>query len=130
MKGYWNASLLKRFPSHEAALDRIAELEALRDESVALPGSVLGLSPLQTRMVGFIALRGRVSHNQLLGFVWGGGCAGREHLQSFESASFSGPPRSGATWHHDQDRVWHRPIHGRRERWRRAVAAARGEVAS
>ena len=131
MKDYWNPSLLKRFPSHEAALDRIAELEALRDESVSLPGSVLGLSPLQTRMVGLIALRGRVSYDQLLSFVWGADAPG-ENTYNLSRVHLSRARRvlaaHGITIKTEYGTGQYMDP-ASRERWRRAVAAARGEVA-
>lgn len=68
---YWNQDLRRRFPTHQAALDRIAELEELRSAPDSTALRVLGLTPRETRIVDFIASRGHVSGERLLIAIWG-----------------------------------------------------------
>jgi DNA-binding response OmpR family regulator len=68
---YWNQDLRRRFPTHQAALDRIAELEELHSAPDSTALRVLGLTPRQTQIVDFIASRGHVSGERLLIAIWG-----------------------------------------------------------
>ncbi|MFN8995906.1 MAG: helix-turn-helix domain-containing protein [Pseudomonadota bacterium] len=68
---YWNKALRRRFPTHEAALDRIAELEELRSAPDSTALRVLGLSPRETQIVDFIASRAHVSGERVLIGIWG-----------------------------------------------------------
>jgi len=68
MLKYWNQDLRRRFPTHEAALDRIAELEELRSAPDSIALRVLGLTPVQMRIVSCIAARGR---EHVILSVWG-----------------------------------------------------------
>ncbi|MCA3636888.1 MAG: helix-turn-helix domain-containing protein [Methylobacterium sp.] len=71
MLKYWNQDLRRRFPTHEAALDRIAELEELRSAPDSIALRVLGLTPVQMRIVSCIAARGHVAREHVILSVWG-----------------------------------------------------------
>lgn len=68
---YWDKDLRRRFPTYQAAIYRIAELEELRiaPDSTAL--RVLGLQPVQMRIVSCIAARGHVAREHVILSVWG-----------------------------------------------------------
>jgi DNA-binding response OmpR family regulator len=69
----WCPDVARRFPTYQAAIDRIEELEGMRDEQGRpMPKRVLGLSPLRTRLVQAIACRGFISRERLILMVWGG----------------------------------------------------------
>lgn len=68
----WDSQLRKRFPDHDSALYRIAELEGLMDANgKVFPYRVLGLTPYMTRVIHAIARRGKVSNENIATLVWG-----------------------------------------------------------
>lgn len=71
MTRYWDSDLLRRFPTHTAALDRIAELEELERTPDGRALRVLGLSGHQTKIVRILAKHGRITRDRLTIAVWG-----------------------------------------------------------